>query len=82
MAIGTANIERGLPLLDEGVAALRRAGAISRIPGALSTVAFGLLRLGAYDEAEALHRQAVYAVNQTRSRYLTALVEGNRALTH
>ena len=28
-----------------------------------------------------MHRQAVYAVNQTRSRYLTALVEGNRALT-
>ena len=32
-------------------------------------------------DVEALHRQAVYAVNQTRSRYLTALVEGNRALT-
>ena len=80
MAIGSVNIERGQPLLEAGLEALRHAGAINRIPGVLSTVAFGLLRLGAYDEAEALHRQAVYAVNQTRSRYLTALVEGNRAL--
>jgi len=81
MAIGSLEIERGRPLLEAGLEALRRAGAINRIPGALSTVAFGLLRLGAYEEAEALHRQALYAVNQTRSRYLTALVEGNRALT-
>ncbi|WP_169542329.1 AfsR/SARP family transcriptional regulator [Solirubrobacter soli] len=81
MAIGSVDIERGRPLLEAGLAALHQAGAVNRIPGALSTLAFGLLRLGAYEEAEALHRQAVYAVNQTRSRYLTALVEGNRALT-
>ena len=81
MAIGSVNIEHGRPLLEAGLEALRHAGAVNRIPGVLSTVAFGLLRLGAYDEAEALHAQAVYAVNQTRSRYLTALVEGNRALT-
>ncbi len=68
MAIGSVDIEHGLPLLEAGLEALRHAGAVNRIPGALSTVAFGLLRLGAYDEAEALHRQAVYAVNQTRSR--------------
>jgi predicted ATPase/DNA-binding SARP family transcriptional activator len=81
MAIGSADIEQGQPLLESGLEVLRRAGAINRIPGALSTVAFGLLRLGAYEEAEALHRQALYAVSQTRSRYLAALVEGNRALT-
>jgi predicted ATPase len=81
MAIASVDIERGRPLLEAGLDALRHAGAVNRIPGVLSTIAFGLLRLGAYEEAEALHRQAVYAVNQTRSRYLTALVEGNRALT-
>ena len=32
MAIATVRIEDALPLLDEGVAALRRGGAISRIP--------------------------------------------------
>ena len=51
MAIGSVNIERGQPLLEAGLEALRHAGAINRIPGVLSTVAFGLLRLGAYDEA-------------------------------
>ena len=67
MAIGSVNIEHGRPLLEAGLDALlpRRRGQPDP-PGVLSTVAFGLLRLGAYDEAEALHRQARLTAVQTR----------------
>ena len=54
MAISSADMERGLPLLEAGMATLQETGAIARIAGALSMVAFAVLHLGAYDEAERL----------------------------
>ncbi|MDA0162379.1 winged helix-turn-helix domain-containing protein [Solirubrobacter ginsenosidimutans] len=80
MAIATVRIEDALPLLDEGVAALRRGGAISRIPGALSTVGFYATLSGEHQHARRLFAEALTAAHEVRSPYLEALVQGNAAL--
>lgn len=80
MAIATVGIEDALPLLDQGVAALRRGGAISRIPGALSTVGFYATVSGDHEPARRLLAEALTAAHAVRSPYLQALVQGNAAL--
>ena len=49
VATSTRDVERALPPLEAGVAALRRAGAIARIAGSLSTVAFYAIQQGEHE---------------------------------
>ena len=80
VATSTRDVERALPLLDEGVAALRHAGAIGRIAGGVSTVAFYAIQRGEHEQARRLFSEGLEAARESRSPYLEALVRGNAGL--
>jgi predicted ATPase/DNA-binding SARP family transcriptional activator len=80
MATASRQVEHALGLLDEGIAALRRGGAHSRIAGSLSTVAFYAIQSGEHEQARRLFAEALSAARESRSPYLEALVQGNAAL--
>jgi predicted ATPase/DNA-binding SARP family transcriptional activator len=80
LARGTDRIDDALPYTHAAVDRLRRAGALGRLAGLLSTKAFAALAENAFEQAEDLLAGALDAVQQARNPFATALVHGNRGL--
>jgi predicted ATPase/DNA-binding SARP family transcriptional activator len=80
LARGSDRIDDALPYVHAAVDRLREAGALERVAGLLSTVAFGALAEDAFEQAEDLLAGALDAVRRVRNPFASALVHGNRGL--
>jgi hypothetical protein len=80
LALASVDLRDAAPLLEEGIRALRDAGALDRVARTLAIAAWLALVREAYDYAEALLDDALAAAGETQDAAVLAHLHGNRGV--